>query len=183
MGRLRDANQSIGMKAPTCQHLQCYSYYCLVTSMNYYRPVICGIGQFKLMLEGKQVTQEWCRWNVNMCFTNLPAYASIEYKPATLAFRYFDGTLPPYLSHCLSSYTPHRSLQSPDKPLCVPEVNLKSADARSFQYQAPCVWNSVPIQTLFSTSLTSFKSSLKTHLLRNAFTLSLIHIWRCRRRR
>ena len=30
----------------------------------------------------------------------------IEYKLATLAFRYFDGTLPPYLSHCLSSYPP-----------------------------------------------------------------------------
>ena len=49
-------------------------------------------------------------------------------------------------------------------------VNLKSAGARSFQYQAPCVWNSVPIQTRLSPSLTSFKSSLKTHLFRNAFT-------------
>ena len=49
-------------------------------------------------------------------------------------------------------------------------VNLKSAGARSFQYQEPCVWNSVPIQTRLSPSLTSFKSSLKTHLFRNAFT-------------
>ena len=101
----------------------------------------------------------------------LPVKQRIEYKLATLAFRYFDGTLPPYLSHCLSTYTPHRSLRSSsDKLLCVPRVNLKSAGARSFQYQAPCVWNSVPIQTRFSTSLTSFKSSLKTHLFRNAFT-------------
>ena len=70
-----------------------------------------------------------------------------------------------------SSYTPHRSLwSSPDKLFCVPRVNLKSTGARSFQYQAPCVWNSVPIQTQFSTSLASFKSSLKTHLFRNAFT-------------
>ena len=101
----------------------------------------------------------------------LPIKQRIEYKLATLAFRYFDGTLPPYLSHCLSSYTPHRSLRSSsDKLLCVPRVNLKSAGARSFQYQAPCVWNSVPIQTRLSPSLTSFKSSLKTHLFRNAFT-------------
>ena len=83
----------------------------------------------------------------------LPIKQRIEYKLATLAFRYFDGTLPPYLSHCLSSYTPHRSLRSSsDKLLCVPRVNLKSAGARSFQYQAPCVWNSVPIQTRFSIS-------------------------------
>ena len=82
----------------------------------------------------------------------------------------------PLTSHCLSSYTPHRSLRSSSgKLLCVPRVNLKSAGARSFQYQAPCLWNSVPIQTRFSTSLTSFKSSLKTHLFRNAFTW----VWNC----
>ena len=101
----------------------------------------------------------------------LPIKLRIEYKLATLAFRYIDGTLPPYLSHCLSSYTPHRSLRpSSDKMLCVPRVNLKSAGARSFQHQAPCVWNTVPIQAWFSTSLTSFKSSLKTHFFRSAFT-------------
>ena len=101
----------------------------------------------------------------------LPIKQRIEYKLVTLAFHYFDGTLPPYLWHCLSSYTPHRPLwSSSDKLLCVPHVNLKSAGARSFQYQAPCVWNSVLIQTRFSTSLTSFKSSLKMHLFCNAFT-------------
>ena len=58
----------------------------------------------------------------------LPIKQCIEYKLATLAFRYFDGTSPPYLSHCLSSYTPHRSLRSSShKLLCVPRVNLKSA--------------------------------------------------------
>ena len=40
----------------------------------------------------------------------LPIEQGIEYKLATLAFRYFDGTMPPYLSRCLSSYTPNRSL-------------------------------------------------------------------------
>ena len=93
------------------------------------------------------------------------------YIMLTYPHDYFDGTLPPYLSNCLSSYTPHRSLRSSsDKLLCVPRVNLKSAGARSFQYQAPCVWNSVPIQIRLSPSLTSFKSSLKTHLFRTAFT-------------
>ena len=58
----------------------------------------------------------------------LPIKQCIEYKLATPAFRYFDGTSPPYLSHCLSLYTPHRSLRSSShKLLCVPRVNLKSA--------------------------------------------------------
>ena len=66
---------------------------------------------------------------------------------------------------------------SSDKLLCVPRVNLKSTGARSFQYQVPYVWNSVPIQTQFSTSLTSFKSSLKTNLFHTAFT----QVWNCHR--
>ena len=74
----------------------------------------------------------------------LPIKQRTEYKWATLAFRYFEGTLLPYLSHCLSSYTPHRSVPSiifwQTAPW--PTGHWKSACARSFQYQAPFVWNS-----------------------------------------
>ena len=79
----------------------------------------------------------------------LPIKQRIEYKLVTLAFHYFDGTLPPYLWHCLSSYTPRRYFRSSDELLSAPRVNLKSADARSFQYQVPCVWNSLPTQIRF----------------------------------
>ena len=89
----------------------------------------------------------------------IPIKQCIEYKLATLTFRYFDGALSSYLSHCLSSYTPRRSLRSSSggRP-SVPRVNLKSAGAKPFQYQVPsCVWNSVHIQIRFSTSITSFQ--------------------------
>ena len=104
-----------------------------------------------------------------------------EYKLVTLAFHYFDGTLPPYLSHCLSSliHSPQipstDNLQS-DKLLSVPHVNLwldkRQSRSRLFNTdQAPGLWKCrVPIQTQFSPSLTSFKSSLKMHLFRTAFT-------------
>ena len=36
----------------------------------------------------------------------------ILFKIANFAFRFFDGTLPPYLSSCLSVYTPSRTLRS-----------------------------------------------------------------------
>ena len=53
----------------------------------------------------------------------LPIRQRIEHKLATLAFCYFDGTLPPYLSHSLSLYTPHRSLlSSSDKLLSLSHV-------------------------------------------------------------
>ena len=61
----------------------------------------------------------------------LPIKRRIEYKLATLAFNYFDGTLAPYLSDCLSSYTASRSLHSFSETLfSVSRVILKSANAR-----------------------------------------------------
>ena len=42
----------------------------------------------------------------------LPVKERILFKIATFAFRFFDGTLPPYLSSCLSLYTPSRALRS-----------------------------------------------------------------------
>ena len=99
-----------------------------------------------------------------------PVSERIVFKLATLSFRCFDGTLPPYLSCCLSSYSPSRSLlSSSQKRLTVPRVNLKSAGARSFQHQAPLVWNSLPLKIHLCSSLLSFKARLKTHLFFVAF--------------
>ena len=42
----------------------------------------------------------------------LPVQERILFKIATFAFRFFDGTLPPYLSSCLSVYTQSRTLRS-----------------------------------------------------------------------
>ena len=67
-------------------------------------------------------------------------------KIATLkTYRHFDGTLPPYLSSTLKTYQPSRSLRLNDEKLLkVPRMNLKSFGYRSFSYQAPTVWNSLP---------------------------------------
>ena len=40
----------------------------------------------------------------------LPFKERILFRIATFAFRFFDGTLPPYLLSCLSVYTPSRTL-------------------------------------------------------------------------
>ena len=42
----------------------------------------------------------------------LPVKERILFKIATFAFRFFDDNLPPYLSSCLSVYTPSRTLRS-----------------------------------------------------------------------
>ena len=92
------------------------------------------------------------------------------YKLATLSYRYFDGSLPPYLSNTLVTYQPSRSLRSSnEKLLKVPKLNLKKVGERSFSFLAPTVWNSLPCDLRDISTLSEFKSGLKTYLFRLAF--------------
>ncbi len=100
----------------------------------------------------------------------LPVKYRIQYKLATLAFRHFDSTLPPYLSSSLCTYQPSRSLRSStERLLKIPKTNLKTFGERSFGYTAPTVWNSLPADLRASPSLPTFKVNLKTHFFRQAF--------------
>ena len=75
----------------------------------------------------------------------LPIQTRIDYKLATLAFRHFDGSLPQYFSSRLDIYHPSRSLRSSnDRLLRVPRWKLKYFGYRSFCYQGPVFWNSLP---------------------------------------
>ena len=70
----------------------------------------------------------------------LPIQTLIDYKLATLAFRHFNGSLPPCLSSRLDIYQPSQSLRSSnDRLLRVPCWKLKSFGYRSFSYQGPVV--------------------------------------------
>ena len=102
----------------------------------------------------------------------LPIQTGIDYKLATLAFRHFDGSLPQYLSSRLDIYQPSRSLRSSnDRLLRVPRWKLKSFGYRSFSYQGPVVWKSLPTDLKLSSSLSSFKSRLKAHLFKKSCSL------------
>ena len=102
----------------------------------------------------------------------LPIQTRIDYKLATLAFRHFDGSLPQYLSSRLDIYQPSRLLRSSnDRLLRVPRWKLKSFGYRSFSYQGPVVWNSLSTDLKLSSSLSSFKSRLKTHLFKKSYSL------------
>ena len=99
----------------------------------------------------------------------LPVKYRIQYK---LAFRHFDGTLPPYLSSSLCTYQPSRSLRSStERLLKIPKTNLKTFGERSFGHIAPTVWTSLPADLRASPSLPTFKANLKTYLFRQAFWL------------
>ena len=96
---------------------------------------------------------------------------------STFAFRFFDGTLPQYMSSCLSVYTPFRTLSSSSdlkkkkkKTLFCARWKLKGFGHRSFSVQAPLVWNNLPPHIRHSSSLLQFKTSLKTFLFTSAFS-------------
>ena len=50
----------------------------------------------------------------------LPVEARIHYKIATLAFRHFENSLPPYLSELSHTYQPSRTLRSSSEKLLSP---------------------------------------------------------------
>ena len=98
----------------------------------------------------------------------LPVEQRIQYKLGTLAYRHFEGSLPPYLSERLTTYVPARLLRSSsDSLLCTPIPKLKTAGEKAFDYQASKAWNSLPSEVRQSKSINSFKKNLKTHLFRS----------------
>ena len=65
-------------------------------------------------------------------------------QDSTFVYRFFDGSLPGYLSQTLCVYEPTRNLRSScEKLLKVPKRNTKTFGERSFSFLAPSVWNSL----------------------------------------
>ena len=96
----------------------------------------------------------------------LPVRERIEYKLSALTFSIVSGSAPEYLSELLQTYKPSRHLRSSaDSRLCrIPTFKTKSYGERSFSFQAPSIWNNLPLTLRHSESLPAFKSHLKTYL-------------------
>ena len=94
----------------------------------------------------------------------LPVEQRITFKLATLTYKVLQNKSPAYLSDLLTPYRPARHLRSTSQHLLsVPRIN-SAIGRRSFTYAAPVVWNSLPVDLKTSSSLSLFRSSLKTYL-------------------
>ena len=101
----------------------------------------------------------------------LPVSFRWQYKLAVFAYQHFEKSLPHYLSCTLHAYQPPRSLRSScGKRLDPPRRNLKTMGERAFSFQAPKVWNALPLEVRSKQTLPQFKSALKTHLFKLAFS-------------
>ncbi len=96
----------------------------------------------------------------------------IQFKIALLTFKAFYGLAPVYVTDLLTPYTPTRSLRSAGKNLLVvPSYRLKSFGARSFVCVVPSIWNGLPDELRIISSLSMFKTELKSYLLQDAYKL------------
>ena len=110
----------------------------------------------------------------------LPVSARIEFKVVTMTFKCLHGMAPEYVPEILDIYRPRRVLRSTMAlRLCKRRENLKSAGGRSFFIMAQQLFNSLPNNLIKTTSLTTFKSKLKTFLFRKFYNDIMVD-WFCK---
>ena len=98
-----------------------------------------------------------------MSLHRLPIKARIEYKLSVICHSLFSGLSPIYLSDPLSIYTPKGNLRfsSDNRILCIHKLQTKTFGHRSFSFEAPTIWNSLPTELGYTDSIHKFKSALK----------------------
>ena len=105
----------------------------------------------------------------------LPIVQRIKFKIALLVFKCIHDTAPNYLCELLNHATTSRTLRSSHQHhLLHVERFINSFDDRAFQKHAPVIWNALPDSVRTITSMTIFKSRLKTVLFIEAFNW-LVH--------
>ena len=103
----------------------------------------------------------------------LPIDSRIQYKLSSLCYNCLNSTAPDYLTELLRIYKPTRQLRSSSDTsiLCIPTVRTHSLGQKSLSYAAPAVWYTLPYEIRSSSTISSFKSSLETHLFQQSYRL------------
>ena len=104
----------------------------------------------------------------------LPVRQRIQFKLLLPVYRCIHQLAPAYQMDLVVPYVPARSLRSAEQNLLtVKRYNLERFGRRSFSVAGPSLWNALPSAIRNSMSLSAFRSSLKTHLFREAFVTLL----------
>jgi len=92
----------------------------------------------------------------------LPVKQRITYKTAVVTFKIRNTATPAYLNRHIQSSDCVQNLRSSGAPLLARASWKTDFAARGFRHSAPAVWNSLLKTVLDSSSLTLFKSRLKS---------------------
>ena len=86
-------------------------------------------------------------------------------------YKALNDQAPSYLRELIVPYCPSRPLRSLDGGfLVVPRVSKSKSGGRFFSYQAPLLWNQLPVLVWGADSLAIFKIRLKTFLYDTAYS-------------
>uniref|UniRef100_A0A674PCY9 Reverse transcriptase domain-containing protein n=1 Tax=Takifugu rubripes TaxID=31033 RepID=A0A674PCY9_TAKRU len=100
----------------------------------------------------------------------LPVKFRITFKTLLLTYKVLRGLAPSYLEELVIPYQPNRPLRSQNAGLLVvPRVSRSRMGGRAFSYQAPLLWNQLPVQVREADSIATFKIRLKTYLFEKAY--------------
>ena len=97
----------------------------------------------------------------------LPIQDRVVFKLLIYVYRSKIGKSPSYIVDLLTPYIPPRDLRSSNKDLLTVPRTFTSYGNRSFASAAPSLWNALPDYIKCASSLNSFKSKLKTFLMKN----------------
>lgn len=101
----------------------------------------------------------------------LPVKSRIIFKTLLLTYKVLRGLAPSYLEELVIPYQPNRPLRSQNAGLLVvPRVFRSRLGGRAFSYQAPLLWNQLPVQVREADSIATFKNRLKTYLFEKAYS-------------
>ena len=83
--------------------------------------------------------------------------------------KHFHDMAPAYISELINLHNPSRQLRSSHKNLLSVSRTFSSHGDRTFYSCAPKLWNSLPADLRFCSSLDIFKKTLKSHLFKIAY--------------
>ena len=102
----------------------------------------------------------------------LPVKYRVIFKILLLVYKGLNGLAPTYITDLLSYRKYTRALRSASQSfLKITRMNTKSYGDRAFSVSGPKLWNGLPLQIRESRNINSFKTALKTHLFREAYSL------------
>ena len=101
----------------------------------------------------------------------IPISDRIKYKVAYMCFNAINDSGPAYLSELLHVCSPSRTLRSSSdtRILKLQQYKRKTHGFRTFSCFGPHIWNSLPQDLRHWSTLSSFKSKLKTFLFSQYF--------------
>ena len=101
----------------------------------------------------------------------LPIEKRIDFKILLTTFKALHDLAPGYIRDLITPYQPHRSLRSLNLSLLrKPRSRTKTFGDRSFAVCSPHLWNKLPRHLRQIDELEAFKSGIKTHLYKQAYS-------------